>query len=104
MLAPPKAQEAIPRAWRHRGMFEPFPEYDPLLTKLVMIGRMVGIPFINGERYIDMFDRSCDGTHVARGSCNIKLSAMMFEDIIAALYAIVPAASAPSITMPFVVH
>ena len=37
------------------------PEYDYMVTKLVMIFRMVRLRVINGERYIDMFDRSHDG-------------------------------------------
>ncbi len=56
------------------------------------------MPIINGERYICMFDRSRDGIHMASGDRNIMLSVMMLEDIIAAMYDIVPDASTPCIT------
>ncbi len=52
---------------------------------------------LKGGRYIDMSDRSQDGIHLARSECNTELDVMMFEDIVAAMYAIAPAVSTPKI-------
>jgi hypothetical protein len=67
-----------------------------------MIARLVGIPVINGERYVDMVDRSHDGIHSVRGDSYIELNIMMLEENIAEMSAIVLAASTSSITEPFV--
>jgi hypothetical protein len=57
-------------------------EHDILVMELTMIARSLGIPEVNGEHYINIFDRSHDGAHMARSDRNIKLNIMMLEDII----------------------
>ena len=56
--------------------------------RVIRISRSVGIPIFNGERYIDMFDRSHDGIHMIWGDRNSRLYVAMFEDIIVAMDAI----------------